>query len=62
MSIHDVTRSWTDLDARELLAATDMVPAHPAGDIDAELRDAMMFNRTGCENRTMYSGSPMCCC
>lgn len=61
MSISDVERAWTDIDARVGFA---MMPAHPAGDLRRELGqltyDDPLSSVTS--HDTIFSGQPNCCC
>ena len=60
MATLDVIRAWTDPDARDGLA---VVPAHPAGDPDAELGQLVLNGALSSSSATSTAfTSAVCCC
>lgn len=65
MPTETLTRAWTDVEFRASLTADqrDLLPAHPAGDLDAELRQ--LVGQEACHETTFctdWSAGAVCCC
>jgi mersacidin/lichenicidin family type 2 lantibiotic len=60
-----MTRAWTDVEFRAELTVDEreLVPEHPAGDVDAELSQLVSQEATWqTTNCTYWSGGTRCCC
>jgi mersacidin/lichenicidin family type 2 lantibiotic len=65
MPTQTVSRAWADVEFRSRLTVDELqlVPEHPAGDIDVELNQLVAKERTGPSTVcTEWTNSPWCCC
>lgn len=65
MPTQTVTRAWADVDFRSSLTVDEMelVPDHPAGDLDMELNQLVTQEATGQSTAcTDWTTTRFCCC
>lgn len=65
MSTATMTRAWSDVEFRARMSVDELelVPEHPAGDLDAELDQLVTQELTGQTTFcTAWSTGQLCCC